>query len=468
MTTANVNPSNQPTVYHWEPQPEAAAYVQGLIRACLDACPQAADLAERMRTQTGTRFLDWVDYLQLPASDKARAELASVGFEPSNEASPGEAFVHHKGIFPAVVLAEGPRRVALKVDAVADFLAVWRLAGAHVEGEPGARMRQARAFVGEGAELWVIERHGFRGFVAPPVDHALSWKAAEHLEKLCRRQRAFEADGVGRDDAGFDEAHKLVDDAVRDLGKDWACDLFFESERRYWQRRNRAARVQKARQDTLGFGWANHDHHTYRSSRHCYTRLIALLEKLGFHCRERFYAGEEAGWGAQVLEQPVTNIVIFADVDMSPAEIAGDFAHEGLHETRPELGTVGLWCALHGESMLQAGMHHLECQFDWHALKAQLEAEAGIKTMDPFTTFPFLRQAFTEGERWTVAHARIAELEAAGKITPEQGEQFRTKGAIGSHLENLERNDGYKGFNQQGVSDIISRTDPRKLVSSGT
>ena len=35
-------------------------------------------------------------------------------------------------------------------------------------------------------------------------------------------------------------------------------------------------------------------------------------------------------------------------------------------------------------------------------------------------------------------------------------------GAIGSHLENLERNDGYKGFNQHGVSDIISRTDPRK------
>ena len=35
-------------------------------------------------------------------------------------------------------------------------------------------------------------------------------------------------------------------------------------------------------------------------------------------------------------------------------------------------------------------------------------------------------------------------------------------GAIGSHLENLERRNGYKGFNQKGVSDIIERTDPRK------
>ena len=37
--------------------------------------------------------------------------------------------------------------------------------------------------------------------------------------------------------------------------------------------------------------------------------------------------------------------------------------------------------------------------------------------------------------------------------------------AIGSHLENLERNDGYKGFNQQGVSEIITNTDPRKLAT---
>ena len=35
------------------------------------------------------------------------------------------------------------------------------------------------------------------------------------------------------------------------------------------------------------------------------------------------------------------------------------------------------------------------------------------------------------------------------------------RGAVGSHLENLERHDGYKGFNQHGVSDIIKRTDAR-------
>ncbi|MCA9291092.1 MAG: hypothetical protein KDA25_08185, partial [Phycisphaerales bacterium] len=230
-------------------------------------------------------------------------------------------------------------------------------------------------------------------------------------------------------------------------------------------RRNRAARVQKSRQDELGLGWANHDHHTYRSSRAGFRSLIEVLEKLGFVCRERFYAGAEAGWGAQVLEQPECRFVIFADVDLSEDEIIGDFAHTGL-EPASSLGTVGLWIGLHGESMLQAGMHHLECQFDFEGLRDQLQS-AGVNTMQPFTELPYLRQAFTEGERWAVAEPRLRRLLDAGLITSMQANQFRMQGALGSHLENLERHDGYKGFNQHGVSDIIDRTDPRKQVVEG-
>ena len=75
--------------------------------------------------------------------------------------------------------------------------------------------------------------------------------------------------------------------------------------------------------------------------------------------------------------------------------------------------------------------------------------------MDPFTTFPYLRQAFTEGERWPVSELRLMRLVQSGKLSKAQAHFFRMQGgAIGSHLENLERNDGYKGFNQKGVSDI--------------
>ena len=105
-------------------------------------------------------------------------------------------------------------------------------------------------------------------------------------------------------------------------------------------------------------------------------------------------------------------------------------------------------------------MHHLECQFDFDAVRAQL-AEQGIETMVPFTDFAFLRQAFTVGECWEISSERLDQLVEQRWITRGQAETFADQGAIGSHLEILERNDGYKGFNQTGVSDIIHRTDPR-------
>ena len=90
----------------------------------------------------------------------------------------------------------------------------------------------------------------------------------------------------------------------------------------------------------------------------------------------------------------------------------------------------------------------------------------GVRTMKPFSNFEFLRQAFTEGEKWPVAPEKIKKLQESGLITPEQGEKFAREGAIGSHLENLQRRGGFKGFNQHAVSVIISETDPRKNLQA--
>jgi hypothetical protein len=242
---------------------------------------------------------------------------------------------------------------------------------------------------------------------------------------------------------------------------DLACHLVFEVERDYWQARNTAARVQKDRQDRLGLGWANHDHHTFRCSRRFFPRIIAMFERLGFYLRERFHAGHDAGWGAQVLEHPTTGIVIFADLDLAPEEADHDFAHDALAEL-PRPNTVGLWVGLHGESILEAGMHHLEAKFDFNALREGLKSEANIETMKPFSDFPFLRQAFTAGERWAVDRRRADRLLERGWIDAAQHARFLAEGAIGSHLENLQRWEGYKGFNQQAVSAIIAATDPRR------
>ena len=126
-----------------------------------------------------------------------------------------------------------------------------------------------------------------------------------------------------------------------------------------------------------------------------------------------------------------------------------------------KLGTVGLWTGLHGESFLEAGMHHLECRFDYTLLREQLAAQ-NVTTMSPFSDFPFLKQAFTEGEHWPVRRERAERLLRAGFIDEKQFNDFVTVGAIGSHLENLQRKGGFKGFNQKSVSVIIEATDPRK------
>jgi hypothetical protein len=221
-----------------------------------------------------------------------------------------------------------------------------------------------------------------------------------------------------------------------------------------------AAQIQKRRQDQLGLGWGNHDHHTFRCSREHFVDLIEFLLKLGFQKRERYYAGAEAGWGAQISEQPIAGIVVFADVDLMPEETQIDFSTQKLPPA-PRLGTVGLWVGLHGESFLEAGMHHLEARFDFNLLRDQLKG-CGINTMKPFSDFEFLRQAFTEGERWQVRRERADRLFTARLITHEQFDKFIKEGAIGSHLENLQRHGGFKGFNQKSVSVVIAATDPRK------
>ncbi len=81
--------------------------------------------------------------------------------------------------------------------------------------------------------------------------------------------------------------------------------------------------------------------------------------------------------------------------------------------------------------------------------------------MSPFTDFDYLKQAFTEGEMWQVDPLRIDAARAEGLITEEEAARFRRHGALGSHLEILQRDDGYKGFNQSGISQIIKQTDPR-------
>jgi hypothetical protein len=351
-------------------------------------------------------------------------------------------------------LKQSPSTVALKPEFIADFISSHQLS-AEPEGEPFSRYRRVLVSEENRTQLEAIERRAYRGFVPAPLLEGELADILKAKELWHTRQRLF-----ANDEVGIKTANAILDRSLDLVGRDLSCQFFFESERRFWESRNRAARTQKLRQDRLGLGWGNHDHHTFRASREHFVDLIAFLEALGFTKRERYYAGAEAGWGAQISEQPVTGIVVFADVDLMPDETRVDFSSKKLPPA-PRLGTVGLWVGLHGESFLQAGMHHLEARFDFALLRDQLK-ECGVNTMKPFSDFDFLRQAFTEGERWAVQPERATWLLSGGLITQLQHDQFVKEGAIGSHLENLQRHGGFKGFNQKSVSAVIAATDPRK------
>ena len=460
-TTTEAAPPTAPREkrFDWPVCSKAEALLLSRIDAFRARNRFANQLAERMLAETGTLLLDWMDCLVLPSGDGHALREAGFAEDPLSErANNGLALHHPDALLPRVLLAETdtnfPVALVIRTESLAEFMATHGLTG-EAEGEPFSRFRRLVVSVENGTRFESVERRGYCGFVpaSPRAGEIEAFLKARRLWQT--RQRAFADDAEG-----YANTHALLDRIIAMVGRDLACHVVFEGERAYWQSRNRAAQIQKQRQDRLGLGWANHDHHTFRSSRRHFLDLMRVMEKLGFEWRERFYAGAQAGWGAQILEQPVEGIVVFADVDLMPEETEIDFSRQPLPPPA-RLGTIGLWVGLHGESFLEAGMHHLEARFDFALVREQLKS-LNVAGMPPFSDFEFLKQAFTEGEHWPVRRERAEKLRREGLITEEQFQRFLAEGAIGSHLETLQRRGGFKGFNQKSVSAIIAATDPRK------
>ena len=436
------------TDFNWTLHPAAEALVERIVSDAIGKSPRLACLSAELGPRTSTRVQDWLDCVGGPV---LLDELDDVGYVEGYRTAPG-VWRHPGAQLPAIVV-DDHYRIDLRVDDVETFEQAQRSADV-VHGSPHSGYRRAVVIEENSVTVAGVERRSWGAGVTPQqLGPQRAAAAAQAWRVLAERPRAL----TGPD--GVEAQIPLARRAVELAGVDLAASYFLQIERAYWQRSNTAGRIQHIRQDRLGLGWGNNDHHTFRSSRAAFGALIRFLQALGFRPRERFYAGEEAGWGAQVMEHPGCGGVIFADVDLTPDDAQIDFASTALPEG-DHLGTVGMWCALHGESLLAAGMHHLEGQFDFDGLRYQL-AERGLASMDPFSDFPHLRQAFSEAELWVVPRSRLAPLVAAGHLTAERAEELATVGGPGSHLENLARRGGFKGFNQHNVSVTMRATHPR-------
>ena len=450
-----------PRHFEWRRHPEAETWVADLLNGLVAELP-ALQAFPRGLLHAGSQLAEWLDHVILADGDRPRGQLRELGFEPEGvDAQAGDRVYYHPGaVFPRVVLraaagseAGTPIGAFVQVDDIPSFLMAHRQP-APIEGTPLSPYRRATVWTQARREFGVVERRGHSGFVPVEMPPDYAMRTLRAYETWATRPRLFQHTLTG-----MEQTLDLAQHLAAEVGTDTAAWIALAAERAYWQQRNRAGQVQKARQDGMGLGWANQDHCAFRSSREVFSLLIQILETFGFRRRERFYAGAEAGWGAQVMEQAACRLALFCDVDLSPEEVDSDFASNPLGP-RSQLDTIGLWCALHGESMLAAGTHHLAARLHFETVPGGL-AEWGIKMMRPFSDFSYLRQAFTRGERWSVDRERLDQLAASGQISDEQRAQFAEKGALGSHMEVIQRGQGFKGFNQQMVSDIIRRTDPR-------
>ena len=221
------------------PNPNRLNFCNSFLASFLASCPAAVSLANRLRDETGTRLWDLIDHVAVPADTVTDEQLSQLGFVHSPAGD--HAWIHPQGMFPTIV-ADGRSRakVALAVESVADFLAAHGMEDVPIAGEPFASLRKAKIDGSPVAELWVVERHGWRGFDSRPLSTHQLHALAHHAEAFRRRARHFQ-----HAEHGFAHAQELVSRAVDDLGVDRACDLFFSAERQYWQRRNRAGQVQK-------------------------------------------------------------------------------------------------------------------------------------------------------------------------------------------------------------------------------
>jgi len=441
--------------FNWAPWEEAETHLKGLIDEFLTSNDRAGELAGTIEWTTGTKLIDWVDHMVLPVDTVDEDTLQYMGFEEDNEAETmyGARCFRHKAsnLFPLLLRPGNLTELALRVEDVDAFTHKHQRA-AEPLGDPLGPYRWVDVIKEHDHLLTTVDRRGYSGFAFEDAYDIEDY--AQVLDVFRERQREFPSDGDG-----MVATKELIEEQLERLDVHRLADAWFKAEWEFWQSSNKVGHYQKSRQDHVGLGWANRDHQAYRCSRDQYKMYMDILKLLGLRQREIFHAGLEACWGAQVLEQPELGFVVFADVDLEPEDMETEFSTEGL-KPLDHLGTIGLWVGLHGESMLQAGIHHLAIRVAFDRVVQDLNAK-GYPSMAPFSEFDYLKQTFTVAQPWTMDEPRARFLLSKGYIDQEAFDRFGDKGAVGSHMELIERNHGFKGFNKDSVSQIIKETDPR-------
>ena len=137
--------------FHWEPQPQAATLIDEILEDVVVHCPSLERFRAQLHQSTGTRLVDWVESVTLPASEGFEQRLLHTGF--TNSDADRSIWFHAGGLFPAVETHRGSlRRVAVRVESVPDFLVAHALdVRTPIQGPLLGQLRQAKVAGGAAA-----------------------------------------------------------------------------------------------------------------------------------------------------------------------------------------------------------------------------------------------------------------------------------------------------------------------------
>lgn len=445
----------------WRSYPKAQHFLEGQLSNFLVPAKASASSSDPFletlvlrdaAAECGLRFFDLLDYVRLAVPRSARMLIVQQGFIPQEfSQEPGRLYAHEEAIFPALYIEEvksekasAVLEIALKVEDLEQLQKKRKYSGS-VSGEVESSFRKMSWVGPRGSyRLTFVERKGHRNFLEGPKEDLKNLREVRYLFGPHRDTQIRPLEDV---EAAFDRTFEIVEKAMTLVGRERAAYEWLQAEVRYWEQRNKAATLQGERQRALGLGWMNKDHMTYRNSKAMFPRTVELLSRLGFEKRERLHAEE---FTAQILENRALGVAAFVDVD--PRE-------------KKEIGTVGLWVKVHGESLLIAGLHHMAARFDFVNVQ-EILGRHGITFRPPFSNFDELKQVFTEGEKRLIPERHAKRLYKNGFITQLQYQRYVTEGAIYTHLENIQRRNGFKGFNPQSV-DVTLRDTGKSLRLKG-
>src|SRR4051794_28075319 len=104
------------TQFTWERQPAAERLVRELVDELLHANSATAAFAARLKSETGTRFIDWIDHIIPRFSPELEQRLIAAGYERFTEEHE-YVWRQQKGMFPPVVQRDDHApQIAIKVE----------------------------------------------------------------------------------------------------------------------------------------------------------------------------------------------------------------------------------------------------------------------------------------------------------------------------------------------------------------